>query len=760
MNKTIKYKGTKHKGKLKKKHSTQKILKKHNLSQDEKAIICSEYSRGYKSFEQQLEDVFKENKMDITSTSYNLEKETLKELKKAVSPSNILPNQDFYSYINERWMKDIKLDESQKYIIKVDNFRLLQDDVYKRLIDIVNNYIKNPSTKNTPLGKCISTAYSSFQIYNTNKQTQENIAKYVKSIDTFIHAKNDNDNNDNDNNLWKLLAMVNSNEIISWGSPFVWSINPDDMNPSKYICYINPPELSLLDLDIYYNYNNDNAEMKKYKNNQRITYLAYLQSLFEVAFGKEHTFNVKDIYDCEIELLDALSCNVIKEDENEQTYYNVVTKEESLKHFGFDWVAFCKAFGFKRVPNKFIVSNVNYFLCMTKLVKEKWNTPAWRTYWIYLYIREQTRWDEKGWLNYYLFKGEFLRGREKAVDTHIKPIFRLGFLFNTFLSKEYIDHYKNIPEINYVKMISEDLRIVFMRIIRRNKWLQPKTKLKALKKLEAVKIQIGDTYDHLEDDPILDYKKDDPWGNIVLMAHWRNKKAIQLVDKNVINIPVIDWSLTPPKFVSKQTYVVNAMYTPAENTVYIPLAYIQKPFIDIDDRDIEYNLAHIGFTIAHELSHSLDDLGSKYDENGKLVDWWTKKDKEQFRKIQKNIVKEYETFASYDKIKLNAWPTIGENLADISSFNICLEYLRDFQLKNKDILPIKSISFEKFFVYFAFQARQKISQKAILAELKTNPHPLDKYRCNVPLSRSLIFRTMYKVKKGDKMWWSSTNNVW
>ena len=94
MNKTIKYKGTKHKGKLKKKHSTQKILKKHNLSQDEKAIICSEYSRGYKSFEQQLEDVFKENKMDIISTSYHLEKETLKELKKAVSPSNILPNQN------------------------------------------------------------------------------------------------------------------------------------------------------------------------------------------------------------------------------------------------------------------------------------------------------------------------------------------------------------------------------------------------------------------------------------------------------------------------------------------------------------------------------------------------------------------------------------------------------------------------------------------------------------------------------------------
>lgn len=734
----------KHKVKIKKTKKINSSLNEENL------IVCS----GYKSFEQQLEDLFKKNKMDITSTSYNLEKEILKDLKKAISPSNIMPNQDYYSYINERWAKDIKLDETQKYITKIDNFRLLQHDVYNRLINIVNNYITDPSTKNTPLGKCISNAYSSFQIYNTNQQTQKVVSEYVNYIDTLIDTDTSN------NNLWKLLAMINSNEIISWSSPFVWSINPDDMNPKKYICYINPPELSLLDIDIYYNYDNDDVEIKKYKNNQRIMYLAYLQSLFEVAFGKDHPFNVKDIYDCEIELLNALSCNIIKEDNNEESYYNVVTKEESLKYFGFDWSEFCKELGFRNVPNKFIVSNINYFLCMTKLVKDNWTTPGWRTYWIYLFIKEQTRWDEKGWLNYYAFRGEFLRGREKPVDSHIKPIFRLGFLFNTFLSKEYILHYKNIQEINYVKMMAEDLRIVFMRIIKRNKWLHPKTKLKALKKLEMIKITIGDTYEHLEPDPVLDYKKDDPWGNIVLMAQWRNKKAIHLVDENVIDIPVIDWSLTPPKFISKQTYVVNAMYTPAENSVYIPLAYIQKPFIDIDDRAIEYNLAHIGFTIAHELSHSLDDLGSKYDENGKLVNWWTKKDIEHFRKIQKNIVKEYETFASYDKIEFNAWPTIGENLADISGFNICLEYLRDFQLKNKDILSIRSISFEKFFVYFAVQSRQKISQKAILAELKTNPHPLDKYRCNVPLSRSLIFRTMYKVKKGDKMWWSSTNNVW
>jgi len=81
-------------------------------------------------------------------------------------------------------------------------------------------------------------------------------------------------------------------------------------------------------------------------------------------------------------------------------------------------------------------------------------------------------------------------------------------------------------------------------------------------------------------------------------------------------------------------------------------------------------------------------------------------------------------------------------------------------LKNEDILPIQSLSFTAFFVYFAIQSRQKISEKAILAQLKTNPHPLDKYRCNVPLSRSRIFRAIYHIEKGDKMWWSSLNNVW
>jgi predicted metalloendopeptidase len=466
---------------------------------------------------------------------------------------------------------------------------------------------------------------------------------------------------------------------------------------------------------------------------------------------------MEDVFNTEFEILNAMSCELITEVDSDG--YNLITKEEALTNFGFNWTEFCKNLGFTKIPNSFVTSNINYLLCGTKLLLERWDSEQWKTYWIYLYIRQQCRWTEEGFKSFYNFQGSFAKGQSGNVDNYIMPIFSMGFAFNSFLTNEYITKYNNIDAINYVKAIAEDLKIVFSRIIKRNTWMQPSTKRKALKKLEKLKLIVGSPI-MLRDDPLLDYKSDDPWGNISKIALWRHKQAITLVGKPIIDIPVIDWTQLPPKFVGTQAYVVNASYTATNNEIYIPLGYIQKPFVDLDQRGLEYNLSRIGFTIAHEMSHSLDDWGSKYDEFGILYNWWTEKDKKEFEKIQKDVINQYEAFASYDGIIFNAEPSIGEDLADISGLAICQEYLRDFQFKNQDILPIQDLSFRSFFVYFAVQARQQISKKAILAQLKTNPHPLDKYRTNVPLSRMKLFRTIYNVKKGDKMYWNSTNSIW
>ena len=732
------------------KNKTKKIRDKNirQLTPEKQSILCKQSANTYETFEDKGDILLKKNKIDMVSANYNLEKEIVSKLKLAVNPKGVQPNHDFYSYINDRWIQEYKVVEHQKYITQVDDFRITQDNVYRELINIIKEYISNSTTKNSKLANCIKKAYVASKSYNTTEQTKCLAQTFKECVDTLRSDKS---------NIWLQLGLINKNEMISWGSPFVWSLNPDDKSPKVYKCYLEPPQLSLIDIDVYFDDEIDPEEKKKYKNNYRNKFYKYLNNLFTICFGENHEFNVKDVFDTEFEILNAMACDLIKDVDVDG--YNLISKDEAFKMFGFNWEEFCKHLGFTEIPENFVTSNVNYLLCGTKLLRERWDSPQWRTFWIYLYIRQQCRFDEKGWENFYEFEGIFVRGQEKNIDSEIRPIFQMGFLFNTFLSNEYISKYNNLQAINYVKAMVEDLKTVFTRIIKRNNWMQSKTKMKALEKLKKLKLIVGSP-EILREDPLLNYNDNDPWGNLVKMAHWRHYKAIELVGKNLIDIPVMDWSTIPAKFIGTQPYVVNASYTPTENSIYIPLGYIQKPFVDLEERGIEYNLSRIGFTIAHEMSHSLDDLGSKYNEFGKLDDWWTEKDKKAFKKIQEDVVKQYEAFALYDGIVFDAVPSIGEDLADISGLAICQEYLRDFQIKNEDNLPIQALSFQAFFTYFAIQSRQQISKKAILAQLKTNPHPLDKYRCNVPLSRTKVFRAIYNVKKGDKMWWNSTNSVW
>ena len=539
------------KNKTKKKR--QKMVKSiQALSQEERSILCKTSHNTYNTFEDKVDELFKKQKLDIVSTSYNLEKEIVTELKKAVNVKNVQPNDDFYSYINDRWIADYKLDEKQKYIVQIDDFRITQDKVYRELIEIIEKYISSNSTKQS---KHIKNAYKSFCSYNTSEQTLISSKIILENIDELIKEPS---------NVWKMLGLINKNEILSWGCPFVWSLNPDEKNPSIYKCYLDPPQLSLIDIDVYFELDEDTESIKKYKKNYKKLFLEYLDILFIVSFGANHEFNIKDIFDTEFEILNAMACELIKETDEDN--YNLITKDEALKSFGFNWKEFCDATGIKKTPDDFVTSNVNYLLCGTKLLLEKWNSKQWRTYWVYLFIRQQCRWDAVGWKNFYNFHGSFERGQEMEIDMYIKPVFPMGFLFDTFLSNEYVKKYNNEQAINYVKTMALDLKTVFKRIIKRNNWMQSKTKNKALKKLDHLKLVVGSP-EILREDPMLDYLDDDPWGNILKMAYWRHEQAVELIGKKVLNIPVIDWTQTPPKFIGKQSYVVNAAYTPTENSI-------------------------------------------------------------------------------------------------------------------------------------------------------------------------------------------------
>jgi len=689
----------------------------------------------YKSFEEDNKDILSNNK-----TILAIERDISKTLKSLFSPKSIKPQDDFYTYINYQWLKDVERKNllHNKFYTQYDNFRITQEKVYYDLVEIIQEYIKN---NNNNLSRQINNVYSS-SINGDDNYVDKHIKITIDIIDKFI---------ENDD-LYGLLAYVNRNEMISIASPIRWSVLPDLYEPTKYTNYINIAQLPFYDFDLYFDNENDSIGRKQYKTYFRNVYYIYVFDLFKYINNK---FGIKldsnQLYIIGHEIAKCITDSYLEKNPSNL----IINKDECLKKYGFDWDAFAKKIGYKKTPDNFIVSNPNYLKLVMDKVTKNWKN--WREWWIYINVKQQIRFSKKLYPIYFKFYRKYVQGAEFKVPKVISPIFLMSLCFDTFLSNEYIKKYGIKENIDYTQNMANDLKFIFMRILKNNNWLTKKTKDYAIKKIDKIDMVIGASKRHI-DDPNIKYSDKDVWNNVEKIYEWRLKKFIELNGKHVIDMPQVDWSEL--KLSGRQCYIVNAFYTPHKNDIYIPLAYLQKPFLDLSERGIEYNLAYLGFTIAHELSHSLDDLGRKYSYDGKLHSWWTKKDEERYEKKIKNIIEQYNIVSRNDNINFNAEPSIGEDIADITGLAICEQYLIDFQIKNENIIPIKILSMQAFFTYYAIQMRQSIAKKAYKAQLVVNPHPPDKYRVNIPLSRLKIFRDTYNVKRGDKMYWNSIDTIW
>lgn len=666
-------------------------------------------------------------------------KEFVKELLTPFSPLSIKPENDFYSYINFLWLKNVSITKQQDYIVQIDDFRLAQDKVYNQLNDIILNYIKTHDDK---LSKIMKNFYDSVINMNSIENSKKLSREAVEKVDALINEKN----------VWKMLAYFNSDEMISPEAPFVFSVSADNKQSTVFRCYLNAHAFELVDLNVYY----DDGTEVEYKKKYREAYFKNCKLIFDTCLGP-NDFDGKDVYDVEVEIFNALGCASVTL--KEESTYNKVFTNDALTKYDFDWKEFTKELGFKQTPNFFITSSLNYLKCGSDLMKQNWTSKKWRTYWIFILLKRIARVTRHWEKTVYEFYGNYQRGQSGINKSDaVSASLYMSVPFNKFLTEQYIAKYENPQAIKYVKTLCDDLKIVFHKIMMRNTWLSPATKKYALMKLQHLNFTVGHMKKERED-PMLDYTTN-LYDNMLKIFKWRQDKFIESVGEEFIDIPIMDWTQYPVKMIGTQAYIVNASYTPSKNGIFINLGYIQKPFIDLDDRGIEYNLAHLGFTIGHEMSHGFDDWGSQYDYKGNLYDWWTDSDKKKFKAIQADVIKQYHDFAARDGIIFDASIGIGEDMADISGMAICNEYLRDFQEHNKDLTPICRLSFEVFYTYYAFQQKQKVSKKALSAQLKTNPHPLDKYRCNIPLSRSEVFRALYDVKKSNDMWWHNTNTIW
>ena len=113
-----------------KKNTTKKNTTKKNVLSPTVLKLCPV---GLKPFEEEYNKT--SSKSQLKKTSKIRTKTVVKELLTKFAPNNIKPEDDFYDYINYDWLQNVSLEDRQKYIVQIDDFRLAQDKVYLELND-------------------------------------------------------------------------------------------------------------------------------------------------------------------------------------------------------------------------------------------------------------------------------------------------------------------------------------------------------------------------------------------------------------------------------------------------------------------------------------------------------------------------------------------------------------------------------------------------------------------------------------------------
>ncbi|WP_246156140.1 M13 family metallopeptidase [Sphingorhabdus profundilacus] len=240
-------------------------------------------------------------------------------------------------------------------------------------------------------------------------------------------------------------------------------------------------------------------------------------------------------------------------------------------------------------------------------------------------------------------------------------------------------------------------------------WMQPETKVKARAKLANFTTKIGYP-DRWKDYSKLKIVRGDLFGNDMRSNQWG-------FDDNISKLggPIRrwEWGMLP------QT--VNAYANFGMNEIVFPAAILQPPFFD-PKADPAVNYGGIGAVIGHEVSHHFDDQGAKYDQNGKLADWWTESDVKAFEAAGKQLIAQYDAYQIFPDASVKGEFTLGENIGDLAGLTIAYDAYRT-SLNGKEAPVIDGMTGDqRFFLGWAQVWRRNYREANLRQRLITDPH--------------------------------------
>ncbi len=309
------------------------------------------------------------------------------------------------------------------------------------------------------------------------------------------------------------------------------------------------------------------------------------------------------------------------------------------------------------------------------------------------------------------------------------------------IAKAYVDYYHLEESKVKIRKLCMDIIDIYKDMLEGEDWLSEEMKEKAVEKLRCMGVH--SVYpDKWTDYDSFEFTGDSLYGYfeqaaVFNMQHDASHTG-QTIDKGEWNF--IHYNLDP--------LVTNAVYSPDMNSIYIFAGIVADPIYREDMSDEDF-YGHLAMVIAHEISHAFDPVGSQYDKDGNLKNWWNEEDQKAFNERAQKLVDYYDSITIWTGLNASGELYQGETIADMGAMKAILTLAE----KKKDF------DYETFFKAFAGQWRCLSSREYEYSSATQDPHPVNYLRTNVVVQQFEEFYETFGVKEGDGMYLAPEDRV-
>ncbi|PNW29530.1 M13 family metallopeptidase [Formosa algae] len=649
--------------------------------------------------------------------------------------NSVKANDDFFKHVNGNWLKNNTIPDDRSRWGSFDELRQKTDE------DVLG-ILKAAMTDDKDLEK-IDVLPGSDQekavfLYETIMDT---VARNKAGIDPIkpVLAKIDAINSVKD-----LEAYIIEMEPKGGAGFFGFRVGSDAKDSNKNVANLGTGRLGLPDRDYYVK---DDADSKE----KREQYVAYITRMLQFLGDSEEAANAqaKQILAFETSLAEPKMDKVELRDRR-KTYNPTAVSDLQKMAPVIDWSAYFDGIGAKNLDTV-IVSQPQYIKALQSILAKD-NVSDWKAYLRWSILNRSA-----GMLSQDLeyasweFYSKTLRGAKKQRPSDERALQTINRTVGEALGKLYVD--KKFPPEAKAKAeeMIENVIKAFENRISALSWMSEDTKVKAIEKLKATTIKIAYP-DKWKDYSALEIAGTEAGGSYI--ENMQNARAWNFqddIDKLGKPVDKSEWGMSP------QT--VNAYFNPSYNEIVFPAAILQPPFYNYQADDA-VNYGGIGAVIGHEISHSFDDSGSRYDKDGNLNNWWTDKDLEEFTKLGKALADQYSSLEVLPETFINGEFTLGENIGDLGGVNAAYDALQMSFKENGKPEPIDGYTAEqRFFMSWATVWRSLYRDDALKNQIKTDPHSPGMNRAVQPLLNVDAFYDAFGIKAGDNMFIEPENRV-